>query len=155
MFYQNNPTFNENPLGANFFAGVPPIDDNLTTGGPQIRFVELNGETFSFLDIVDTLDASNDLEIRGAGAIAGQSTQGFGSLGGIGFNTPSLLGTGLSSPYLHDGSAVTLEEVFDVHTLPDEDGATINTVVSDSVTRQYLIDYVYSIDDQTPVINSF
>ncbi|WP_103654400.1 beta-propeller fold lactonase family protein [Agarilytica rhodophyticola] len=150
--YENNPTFAENPLGNNFFNGVLALDPNLTTAGPQIRSVEINGDTTNFLDDVGTLFAANDLEIRGAGAIAGQSTQGFNSLGGIGFNTPSLFGIALSSPYLHDGSAVTLEDVFALHTLPQQGNATIDDTINDPIVLQYLAEFVLAIDEQTPVI---
>ncbi len=34
--FQNNPTFAEDPIGANFFAGVKPIDTGVTAAGPQI-----------------------------------------------------------------------------------------------------------------------
>ena len=171
--YQNNPTFASNPLAANFFANgrEPAIDPNLTVGGPQIVLVNDGDTTLRFLENVGSLLAGNPLEIRGAGALGGgtitiagdpnegedvaaQSTQGIGSLSAGGaFNVPSLLGTGISSPYLHDGSAITLGDVFAVHTLPDFGNDTIENVITDSVSLSYLSDFVFSIDEQTPIIN--
>jgi len=152
--YQNNPTFEVNPIGENFFAGVSSLDPALTVAGPQIRAVELEGETFNFLENVGSLFADNQLEIRGAGAIAGQSTQGFNSLSVAGaFNVPSLLGTGINSPYLHDGSAVSLDDVFAVHTLPDWGDLPVDQVITDSSTLDYLADFVFSIDEQTPIVD--
>lgn len=173
--YQNNPTFAANPLAANFFADgrEPALDPLLTVAGPQIVSVtQYNNTETQFLENVGTLIAGNPLEIRGAGAIGGgtisiegdinngievaaQSTQGFASLSAAGaFNVPSLLGTGLSSPYLHDGSAITLDDVFTVHTLPAFESATIKNVITDSVTRDYLSDFVISIDEETPIFSS-
>ena len=145
--YDNNPIFAENPIGANFFAGVAPLDPRLTVAGPQIVSVtDEQAGTLRFLDDVGTVDAGNPLEIRGAGAIAGQSTQGFPSLSANGaFNSPSLLGLGLSAPFLHDGSALSLEEVFIRHRLGE---ASIAQTL-DSSDRQALVDFLVSIDDDT------
>ena len=171
--YQNNPTFAANPLGPNFFADgrEPALDPNLTVAGPQIVSVANNNDSIQFLENVGTLFADNELEIRGAGALGGgvisivgdpnegaevaaQSTQGFNSLSANGaFNVPSLLGTGINSPYLHDGSAVTLNDVFEVHTLPDFNGATIQEAIDNTITLEYLAEFVLSIDEQTPVFN--
>ena len=149
--YQNNPTFPVNPIGADFFNGVSPLDPDLVVAGPQIQAIN----DLTFLDDVGSLFADNDLEIRGAGAIAGQSTQGFNSLGGAGFNTPSLLGVGYSAPYLHDGSAITLEDVFAVHTIPSQGGEdTIDAAIDDATTLNNLIEFVLSIDDDTPIFDT-
>ena len=166
--YQNNPTFAGNPLAANFFAQgrEPALDPNLTVGGPQIIALNLGGDIIRFLDNVGTRDGTNPLEIRGAGAIGGgvisipgdpnegvevarQSTQGFASLGGAGFNTPSLLGVAYHAPYLHDGSAATLEDVFAKHTLPDAGDATISATINNEVELQYLKAFLLSIDGDT------
>ena len=90
------PTFAEDPIGPNFFvrrASVKPIDTGVTAAGPQIVSVTRDGKgTLTFLDKVGTFNAANPLEIRGAAAVAGQSTQGFAAFGAAGFNSPSLLG---------------------------------------------------------------
>ena len=169
--YQNNPTFAKNPLAANFFAAgkEPALDENLTVGGPQIISVTYNGVVTRFLDKVGTLDSSKALEIRGAGAIGGgvisiagdanegvtvakQSTQGFASLGGAGFNSPSLLGVAYHAPYFHDGSAETLDDVFARHTLPDAGDATIATQINDTATLSNLKLFLNAIDDNTAII---
>ncbi|MEE2733568.1 MAG: beta-propeller fold lactonase family protein [Pseudomonadota bacterium] len=166
--YQNNPTFNNDPLGANFFAQgrEPALDANLTVGGPQIIALALNGDTLRFLDDVGTLDNTNPLELRGAGAIGGgvisvpgdpnegvavspQSTQGFAALGGAGFNAPSLLGVAYHAPYFHDGSAETLDEVFNRHRLPDAGGQTIAELIDNGADLEYLKAFVLSIDGET------
>lgn len=153
--YATNPTFAFDPLGANFFTPDlnRPLDPNLEVKGPQIFKLSTPTGAITFLDNVGTRDAANPLEIRGAGNIAGQSTQGFDSLGGAGFNTPSLLGVAYHSPYLHDGSAVTLDDVFARHTLPAAAGATIKATIGDPVKLKALQDFVRSIDDSTePVL---
>lgn len=168
LAYQNNPTFAADPLGANFFAvgKEPALDPNLTVGGPQIVSVNQAGGTLTFLDKVGTFAASNPLELRGAGAIGGgvisiagdpnegvavakQSTQGFAALGGAGFNTPSLLGVAYHAPYFHDGSADSLDVVFDRHTLPAVGGASIATVIGSESALQDLKAFLLSIDADT------
>jgi len=168
--YQNDPTFAGNPLAANFFAvgKEPALDSNLTVAGPQIREVDNGGVITTFLDDVGTLDVSKALEIRGAGAIGGgtinkagdpndgvdvakQSTQGFAPLGGIGFNSPSLLGVGYHFPLLHDGSAETMEQLFDKHTLPAT-GNSIAADINDAAVLESLKAFLLSIDDQTPTV---
>ena len=115
--------------GANQFVG------GLQANGPQLLSVLREGETLTLLDDVGTfVKASLDptvtagrLELRGAAAVGAkkgigagpglQSTQGFGAFGAAGFNSPSLLGLSMSAPYLHDGSALTLEDVAKRHSL--------------------------------------
>ncbi|MGV6810248.1 MAG: beta-propeller fold lactonase family protein [bacterium] len=145
--YINNPTFIENPLGANFFNGVAPIDPTVIAAGPQIR----QAGAITFIENVGTRDNNNVLEIRGAGAIAGQSTAGFNSLGGIGFNIPSLLGVAYHAPYLHDGSAETLQDVFKVHQLPAQDNVVISDIFNANELHE-LENFLLSIDDDTPII---
>ncbi|MBX2858679.1 MAG: YncE family protein [Cellvibrionaceae bacterium] len=151
--YDNNPTFAENPIGNNFFQNLLPIDPNLTVAGPQISAVNINGDAFNFLENVGTLFDDNDLEIRGAGAIAGQSTQGFAALSAAGaFNVPSLLGVGISSPYLHNGSAETIGEVFSTHRLPASQNLPINQVITEQDALDNLAVFVLIIDEQTPTV---
>ena len=170
--YQNNPTFANNPLAANFFAASkePPLDPNLTVGGPQIIVVNQNGVELRFLDNVGTRDGGNPLEIRGAGALGGgvisipgdinegvevaaQSTQGFASLGGAGFNSPSLLGVAYHAPYFHDGSAETLDEVFARHELPAAAGDPIATTIGNDQDLENLKAFLLSIDGDTQPFN--
>jgi YVTN family beta-propeller protein len=150
--FQNNKTFAEDPVGVNFFAGVKPIDTGVTSAGPQILSVTRDGKgTLTFLDKVGTFNPANPLEIRGAAAVAGQSTQGFAAFGAAGFNSPSLLGLSLSAPYLHDGSAQTLEEVMQRHQLAN--GQTVQQTLSPQEIAD-LLNYVRGIDEQTPTVES-
>jgi len=150
--FANNPTFAEDPIGVNFFAGVKPIDTGVTAAGPQIVSVTRDGKgTLTFLDKVGTFNAADPIELRGAAAVAGQSTQGFASFGGAGFNSPSLLGLSLSAPYFHDGSAQTLNDVMKVHTLGN--GQTIEKTLSPQELAD-LLAFVGSIDDQTTKVES-
>ena len=149
--FLNNPTFNENPIGANFFIGVPPRDANLTVAGPQIFSVTDGNRVLRFLENVGTFDPTKVLEIRGAGAIAGQSTQGFPALSAQGaFNVPSLLNIKYGAPYLHDGSAKNFEDVFAVHALGNS--TILGTLGAQE--RKDLINLLNSIDDETKLFES-
>jgi YVTN family beta-propeller protein len=150
--YQNNPTFAEDPIGVNFFAGVRPLDAGVAAAGPQIVSVTRAGKgTLKLLDAVGTFNAAGPLEIRGAAAVAGQSTQGFAAFGALGFNSPSLLGVAYSAPYLHDGSVITLEEVAGVHTLGT--GKSIRDSLTAEQVRDVLA-FVRAIDNDTPTVDS-
>ena len=149
--YQDNPVFLKDPIGVDFFVGVPPRDTGLTVAGPQIVSVtRQNKGTLKFLDNVGTFAATNPLEIRGAAAVAGQSTQGFAAFGGAGFNSPSLLGLSLSAPYFHDGSANTLEDVMARHLI---NGKTVNQ----ALTAQDVADvlrFIRAVDEGTATVES-
>ena len=162
-----NATFPENPIGAGFFnvGGVKAFDQGLATNGPQLLTVTRGQSVLTLLDKVGTFFAPNTpegkLEIRGAAAVGApgsapglQSTQGFGAFGAAGFNTPSLLGLSLSAPYLHDGSAQTLEDVMAKHTITVNGNAV---TIKNAVTQQELDDllnFVRSIEDDTPPVQS-
>jgi YVTN family beta-propeller protein len=150
--YQTDPTFAEDPIGANFFAGVKPIDAGVAANGPQIISITRAGKpVLTMLDKVGTFDPASPIELRGAAAVAGQSTQGFGAFGGLGFNSPSLLGLAISAPYFHDGSAQTLEDVALKHQLPS--GKTISQQLTPQELTD-LLDFVRSIDEQTETFES-
>jgi YVTN family beta-propeller protein len=150
--FTNNPTFAEDPIGVNFFAGVKPIDTGVAAAGPQIVSVTRAGKgTLKLLDAVGTFNPASPIELRGAAAVAGQSTQGFASFGAAGFNSPSLLGLGTSAPYFHDGSAQTLEEVAARHLL--DGGKTIAQQLS-AQELQSLLTFLRSIDDKTAPVAS-
>ena len=154
-------TFPRNPIGAGFFEldppgtgtpGVKPFDPALAVNGPQLLSITRDAVKVNILDDVTTFVGpkvlpAGQLEIRGAAAVAGQSTQGFGAFGGAGFNSPSLLGLSMSAPYLHDGSAQTLEQVMAKHTLV-KNGPAINTVLNAQDLKDVL-DFIRSIDDNT------
>ena len=152
--YQNNPTFAFDPIGVHFFdvGGVPALDTGVAVAGPQIVSVTRAGKpVLKLLDNVGTFSATGPLEIRGAAAVAGQSTQGFAAFGGLGFNSPSLLGLSISAPYFHDGSAQTLEQVAARHKLPGD--LTIAQKLSAQDVAA-LLDFVRSIDDETQTVAS-
>jgi len=156
--FQNNPTFAFDPIGTHFFddingvKGVPALDTGVAVNGPQILSVTRAGKpVLTMLDKVGTFNPASPIEIRGAAAVAGQSTQGFAAFGAAGFNSPSLLGLSISAPYFHDGSAQTLEEVATRHQLVG--GQTIAQTLS-AADVQALLDFVRSIDDATDTVAS-
>lgn len=139
IFHADNPAFTSNPL-----AGGAPRDSGITHAGPQIRSYESDGNTIAFLEDIGTFIASSPLEIRGAGAA------GITALGDLGFNVPSLLGAGYHAPYLHNGAAQTLEDVFSMHAL---DGDTIEGTLSQS-DRENLVTFLKGIDGSTDQLRS-
>jgi DNA-binding beta-propeller fold protein YncE len=148
--YLDNPLLLADPVGPAFFNGGPPKSDaGVNLAGPQVVSVTRDGKgTLTILDNVGTFNVASPIEIRGAAAVNGQTTQGFRSFGLGGFNSPSLLGLALSGPYLHDGSAHTLEDVAALHKLGD--GRSIaNTLTAAELAD--LLTFVRSIDDATPV----
>jgi cytochrome c peroxidase len=150
--YQNNPTLPEDPVGINFFAGIKALDTGVAVAGPQIVSVTRAGKgTLKLLDNVGTFSAANPIEIRGAAAVAGQTTQGFAPFGGLGFNSPSLLGLSISAPYFHDGSAQTLEDVAARHLLTG--GKTISQQLSAQEVSD-LLSFIRGIDDDTATVAS-
>jgi hypothetical protein len=144
------------PLGQAFFFGVPPIDPNLTVITSQIqRVVRLpNAPLLVLLENVGTFDAASPLEVCGGGSIVSQSTQGYASSGPVGFNVPSLLGLAYSAPYLHDGSAPALEDVFARHQIETSAGAqTIDSALTPD-ERGALLEFLRAIDDSTQTMES-
>jgi cytochrome c peroxidase len=99
--------------------------------------------TLNFLEVVNTFDPGNFIEIRGAGGAIGQ-----GALGALGFNVPSLLSTNYHAPYFHNGAAQTLEEVFAQHQLPG--GGTIQDLAGAAA----LLEFVKAIDGRTATFES-
>jgi len=77
----------------------PPGAGETITGGQLVRF----------LFNVGTFDPNAFNEVR---IVGGTITQG-NSLGALGFNVPSLIGVFSGGPYLHDGSAQSLEQVLE------------------------------------------
>jgi cytochrome c553 len=146
--YADNPLLQVDPVGPAFFTGVGINDAGVTMAGPQVVSVTrpLVG-VLTLLDNVGTFNAASPIEIRGAAAVAGQTTQGFAPFGGLGFNTPSLLGVAYSAPYFHDGSAITLEQVATRHNLGATGTMATNMSAPDLAD---LLAFVRSIDDQTP-----
>jgi hypothetical protein len=63
---------------------------------------------------------------------------------------PSLLSVGYHAPYLHNGAAQQLEDVFPLHTLG---AGTIQTVLS-ATDRTNLLVFLRSIDGRTAILRS-
>ena len=148
--YQDNPLLQVDPVGAAFFTGVGKNDLGVNLAGPQVVSVtrDVKG-TLKMLDNVGTFNPASPIEVRGAAAVAGQTTQGFAPFGLGGFNSPSLLGVAYSGPYFHDGSSHSLEDVAARHNL----GAT-GTIASNLSAQDLsdLLAFVRSIDDDTPTM---
>jgi cytochrome c peroxidase len=67
---------------------------------------------------------------------------------------PSLLGVAYSAPYLHDGSAPTLEDVFARHTIETGTGTM---TIEDALTpgqRADLLEFIRAIDNETATMPS-
>jgi YVTN family beta-propeller protein len=135
VLYADDPAFSADPLAMT--PGTPRDPGVTSPGGGQIQtysVTEFIGATpvtatIDFLDNVGTFDPMSPFEIRGAGGKIGQAP-----LGGLGFNTPSLLGVAFNAPYLHDGSAETLDDVFAKHMLGGSTiAATLSAAEADSL----------------------
>jgi cytochrome c553 len=148
--YQDNPLLAQDPVGPAFFSGVTVNDPGVAVAGPQVVKVTRGANVLTMLDNVGTFNVASTIELRGAAAINGQTTQGFPSFGLGGFNSPSLLGVAYSAPYLHDGSAHTLEEVFARHTVGAANTTIANSLSAAEVAE--LLEFVRGIDDATATL---
>jgi len=101
------------------------------------------GQLRRCLSNVATFDPSAFNEVRAVGTTIVPAN------GGEGFNTPSLRSVFASAPYLHDGSAQTLDDVLDnvVHRSAGTAGVDTLTNPAD---RQALVRFLESIDEATP-----
>jgi hypothetical protein len=101
--------------------------------------------TLLYLEGVGTFTAANPQEIRANGVAA---------VGGLGFNVPALLGLGYHSPYLHDGSAQSLPDVFTSHLLTI--GVTTAPINAQLTAQQQsdLLVFLNSIDGRTDILRS-
>jgi DNA-binding beta-propeller fold protein YncE len=147
--YLDNPLLQADPVGPAFFTGGPPKNDaGVALAGPQVVSVDrgVKGKLF-MLDNVGTFNVTSPIEIRGAAAVNGQTTQGFLPFGAGGFNSPSLLGVAYSGPYFHDGSSHTLEDVAARHRLGDAPATIASTLSAQDLAD--LLSFVRSIDDGT------
>jgi len=149
--YQDNPLLAQDPIGPAFRTGVTVNDPGVAVSGPQVVSVTRANKPapLKMLDNVGTFNPASPIEIRGAAAVDGQTTQGFRAFGLGGFNSPSLLGVAYSGPYFHDGSSHTLEDVAARHKLGDTN--TIATALS-AADLANLLAFVKSIDDATPTM---
>ncbi|MCC6743529.1 MAG: beta-propeller fold lactonase family protein [Acidobacteria bacterium] len=114
------------------FAPAPPASALTVEQG----VAQLTGQ----LRQVGTFNAADRFELVGTGGNIGKQ-----ALGSLGFNTPSLLGVFAFSPYLHNGTAVTLDEVLNN---PAHVGSSAQ--LQKPKKRAALIQFIRSIDDSTP-----
>jgi YVTN family beta-propeller protein len=154
ILYLDNPAFTSNPNVVPPATPGTPIDPGINQGisnaGAQIvtltRPQNTFEKTFRYLQNVGTFSATNPLEIRGQGAAAGQL-----ALGGLGFNVPSLLSIAYHAPYLHNGAAQRLQDVFPLHKLPG--GLTISAKLTPTQQSNLLL-FLNSIDGRTATFQS-
>jgi len=73
------------------------------------------------------------------------------ALGGLGFNVPSLLSIAFHAPYLHNGAAQTIPDVFPLHLLPN--GKTISATLTPT-QQGNLVTFLNSLDGRTPIFPS-
>lgn len=91
---------------------------------------------------VGTFDPADKHEVIGTGANISKQ-----ALGSAGYNVPSLRGIHALGPYLHDGSAVSLSDVF----VPSHVGSS--PLLQSPVKRAQLVQFLRSIDDSTPPVS--
>jgi cytochrome c peroxidase len=134
VIYLDNPAV-DGPGGA-------ARDPGLTlTANQAVQYEDASIASFvlKFLEDVGTFDPANPIEIRQNGQLP---------LGALGFNVPTLLGVGDTAPYFHDGSAQTLEEVFDAHELPG------GGVIADLGDADDLLAFLEALDGGTQTFRS-
>jgi|CXWL01.1.fsa_nt_gi YVTN family beta-propeller protein len=137
IIYGHNPALNKA-----FAAGGVARDSGLVINGNQIQQYSdsvLDSGVLKILDDVGTFNAANKIEIRQNGTAAA---------GGLGFNSPSLLGVRNNAPYFHDGSAQTLAAVFTKHRL--ESGFVIQNVLN-ATQRTNLLAFLNSLDGRNVI----
>lgn len=110
-----------------------------TAPQPVIDASEGIGQLAGFLRGVGTFDAAAAHELRQNGAPA---------LGVRGYVPPSLLGVGALAPYLHDGSAESLEAVLE-NVAHRSAGTGGNDTLQLGITRAQLASFLRSIDAST------
>lgn len=103
----------------------------------------VRGQVLRYLRKVDTFDANQRNEIRQNGAAP---------LGADGYVPTSLLSVFAFAPYLHDGSALTLENVLENRAHRSAGSGGVDTL-RDSRDRAALIEFLKSIDVNTPAFS--
>lgn len=98
-----------------------------------------DGQIINALKQVGTFDPNKTHEIIGTGATIGRTANGID-----GYSPTSLLGAFFNAPYLHDGSALTIEEV-----LNNPMHVGTSKVLAKPKKRAKLVKFVLSIDDRT------
>jgi YVTN family beta-propeller protein len=137
---QNGPTLDPGVTRLSPTFNIPSVPAN------ELFSFTCNNLSIKYLEDVGTFDFTNPLEIRDNAT----ATTAFGING---FNSPSLLSTNYHAPYLHRGTAQTLEEVFPQHGLgPGRAGFPPTTTIQTQLTAQQRADLLVllkSIDGTT------
>jgi YVTN family beta-propeller protein len=121
------------------FPRSSPFAETLTPGvAPEPPL----GQLARFLRLVGTFDPANPLE---------KNANNQQALGQLGFNPPSLLSIYAFSPYLHNGSCLTLDCVLENQAHRDAGGVT--GVLDDPAARAALVQFLISIDASTAPIS--
>jgi hypothetical protein len=138
IFHRTNP----GAVGQN----LAPVDPGVSNTANEFKSFTCNKLTFNYLEKVGTFNPNDPLEIRdnATAAIA---------LGADGINPPSLLSINFHAPFLHNGKAETLEEVFPLHGLGPQ-GTTFPpaTTIANTLSAQQQADllvFLKSIDGTT------
>jgi YVTN family beta-propeller protein len=137
IFHRDNPLFNQNPATP----GAMVLDEGVEVIGPQVASFTLDNITINYLESVGTFSLLNPLEIRQNGITA---------FGADGFVPPPLLSIRYHAPYLHNGAAQTLNDVFPQHALG---GGTIASTLT-IPEQQDLLVFLNSIDGRTAPFRS-
>ncbi len=143
VVYPNDPTFDAPPE-----EGGVPRDANIVVDGRQLVSYSdfASGATLTFLNDVGTFRANSPTELRGT-----SPNMGHVALGASGYNSPSLIDVGTSAPYLHDGSAISLDEVFSRHILASESSIEVTLGAQD---LEDLKAFLLTIGDSTVPLTS-
>jgi cytochrome c peroxidase len=102
----------------------------------------INGQMVDFLRNVGTFDAAAFNEVRPLGTTIVPAN------GAMGFNVPSLLSVFAGAPYLHSGSATTLDQVLQNVTHRSAGTGGVDTLTS-AADRAKVVKFLQSIDAAT------
>lgn len=121
------------PLWTVSTVGSAPPDANLLTVEQGVA--QLTDQ----LRPVGTFDAADRFEVVGTGGNISKQ-----ALGQLGFNVPSLLGVFAFSPYLHNGTALSIDEI-----LNNPTHVGTSPLLGKAKKRAALVEFVRSIDEST------
>jgi cytochrome c peroxidase len=121
------------------YARSSPFQETITAGKDPEPPV---GQLARFLSDIGTFDPANPLE---------KTANNQQALGQFGFNPPSLLSIYAFSPYLHNGSCLTLDCVLENQAHRDAGG--VPGALDDPAARAALVQFLISIDTSTPPVS--
>jgi YVTN family beta-propeller protein len=121
------------------FARTSPFQETITPGkDPEPTL----GQLSRFLSDIGTFNPADALE---------KTANNQQALGQLGFNPPSLLSIYAFSPYLHNGSCLTLDCVLENQAHRDAGG--VPGVLDDAAARAAVVQFLISIDASTPPVS--